>query len=176
MNMQEALDAALAKKFQQSVSSGKYPFSDAEELGNDWYDLRVQPISGESAIRALRARWIQLKRNPRITLLSYLVDGMHVRDAEDEKFDGVRIIQRKIHSFLPPQYSPDAIVQCFRHFSTGAGVFVAGIIDLSNPSLPNAGTNFKTLGMEIRRQATSGDKLRLEHVVPATKLWLDSLR
>lgn len=46
MNMQEALDAALAKNFSRSVSA-KYPYEAAERLGNDWYELRVQPISGE---------------------------------------------------------------------------------------------------------------------------------
>lgn len=44
-------------------------------------------------MKSLRARWMDLRRNPRVTLMYYLVTGMHVEDPETEEFNGVRVIQ-----------------------------------------------------------------------------------
>lgn len=171
--MQEALEAALARKFNTPVRGT--PTDQAEKLGNDWYELRVQNISGEMAIKSLRERWDNLRiGNDRI--INYLAIGMYVDKSEVEKFVGVREIQRKIRSFLPPHFRPNSIVHGYKSFSTGAEVFTAGIIDLSDPSRPNSEDVFEEFGYQICRQATSGSKLRLEHVLPAAEIWLNSLK
>lgn len=174
MTMREAFERALAKR---KPNSSETLGEKAESLGQDWYLFRSLPkSSGETAV-ALRGRWRTLRGmislldlRKRMAVLEDLAIGLHVRDNESEAFEGVGKIKRIIPTFLV-NMTPGFIIY-HRDITTGAVVYTAAILDLSDASNQTKIDDFQELGKLISRQAYYSSKARLKHVIPATAEWL----